>query len=128
MNQEDGWRQEVVALEDEACRAFVARDIERLNTLWSDQLLVSSPINKVLDKRRVLDLLQAGTIAHYSLKGSIDTIERRQDLVVVMGSELVMNSPGGHVIKRRYTNVWRAEGPSWRLLVRHANIILNDDA
>ena len=118
----DDWQRAIIALEDESYRAFVARDIERLNNLWSEELLVNSPINRVHDKRRVLDLLQAGTIAHASLKGNIERIERRQDLVVVMGSEHVINAPGDPVIQRRFTNVWRVESGSWRLLVRHANI------
>jgi hypothetical protein len=45
-----------------------------------------------------------------------------------MGSEQVINSPGSLVIHRRFTNVWCAEAGSWRLLVRHANITLSDDA
>lgn len=120
--EDDGWRQKIPALEDQACRAFIARDLVRLAELWSDELLVNSPINRVHDKRQALDLLGAGTIAHSSLTSNIETIERRRDLVVVMGSELVINSPGSSVINRRFTNVWRREEGSWRLLLRHANI------
>ena len=125
METDNRWRDEIVALEAEACRAFVARDLDRLAQLWSDELLVNSPINRVHDKRRVLELLRAGTIAHSSLEGHIETLVRRQDIVVAMGSEQVVNEPNSPVITRRFTNVWRWEVDSWRLLVRHANIALN---
>ncbi len=117
------WEREVRALEKEGRRAFIARDLGRLEVLWSDDLVVNSPINRVHDKQRVFDLLRAGTIAHSSLEGEIDLIQRYGDLVVVMGSERVTNAPDGPVIPRRFTNVWRAEDGSWRLIVRHANIL-----
>ena len=66
--------------------------------------------------------LRGHTIAHSSLKGHIETLKRRQDPVVVMGSERVVNSPDSAAITRRITNAWRLEAGSWRLLVRHANI------
>jgi hypothetical protein len=117
------WLNEVTTLEDEHRRAFLARDIDRLNELWSDGLLVNSPINRVNDKRQVLGLLQAGTIAHSSFEAEIEVIERRQDLVVVMGSERIVNAPGTPVVHRRFTNVWRPEGGVRRMVLRHANIV-----
>lgn len=118
-----GWEQEVRALEDEGHRAFLARDLERLDALWADTLVVNSPINQVHEKKRVLELLRAGTIAHSSMRGQIEVIQKNGDLVVVMGSDVVTNSPDGPPIRRRFTNVWLAEGGSWRLIVRHANVI-----
>ena len=118
-----GWTEEVRALEEEGRRAFLSRDVDRLDALWSDQLIVNSPINRVHDRRQVLGLLRAGTIAHSSIESRVEAIERNGDLVIVMGSEQVTNSPGGPVIRRRFTNVWRAEGRSCRLVARHANVI-----
>lgn len=120
---EPDWQEKVIALEDENRRAFVARDFERLEDLWSDQFVVNSPINRVNDKRQLLDLLRAGTIAHSSLQGQIELIQRLGNLVVVMGSEVVTNTPDGPIIRRRFTNLWLAEGGTWRLIVRHANVI-----
>jgi len=117
------WEKEIRALEKEGCRAFIARDLGRLEVLWSDDFIVNSPINRVQDKQRVFDLLRAGTIAHSTLESEIDLIQRFGDLVVVMGSDRVTNSPDGPVIKRRFTNVWRLEEGSWRLFVRHANVV-----
>lgn len=120
---EPDWQEKVIALEDENRRAFVARDFERLEDLWSDQFVVNSPINRVNDKRQLLDLLRAGTIAHSSLQGQIELIQRLGNLVVVMGSEVVTSAPDGPIIRRRFTNLWLAEGGTWRLMVRHANVI-----
>ena len=117
------WVGEITALEEEHRRAFVARDLERLDALWSDELLVNTPINRVHDKRQVLDLLRAGIIAHASFDAEIESIERRRDMVLVMGSERITDAPGGPLIRRRFTNLWRPEGGAWRLIVRHANLV-----
>ena len=117
------WSQEVIALEEQSRRAFVARDIERLSQLWSDGLLVNSPINRIHNKQQVLDLLRAGTIAHSSFDAQIEAVERRDDVVIIMGSESIVNTPGSAAITRRFTNVWRLEHGSWRLFARHANIV-----
>ena len=115
--------QEITELEAEQRRAFVARDLERLSALWSDGLLVNSPMNRVNDKRQVLDLLRAGIIAHVSFDALVDRIERREDLVVVMGGERIVNAPGEPALHRRFTNIWRREDGSWRMILRHANIV-----
>lgn len=117
----DGSTQEVLACEEEGRRAFLARDVETLDRLWCDELLVNSPIQRVHEKRQVLDLLRAGTIAHVSYDVTPERIEARGDLCVVMGHEVVVNAPGGPAVRRRYTNVWRREAGTWRLLVRHAS-------
>jgi len=124
MTYEPNWLQEIAALEEKHREAFVSCDLNQLAVMWSDELLVNSPINRVHSKDQVLDLLRAGTIAHASFDAQIDTIERRQDLVVVMGSERIVNAPGTPVVNRRFTNVWRSEGGAWRLFLRHANIEL----
>jgi len=113
----------VIALEKENCRAFVACDIERLDQLWSDSLLVNSPINRVHEKQRVLQLLEKGVIAHVLLENRIEVARREGDTVTVMGSEVVRDTPESPLLRRRYTNVWRKEGDSWRIFIRHANII-----
>jgi ketosteroid isomerase-like protein len=116
----------VTELEKENSRAFVARDIERLDQIWSDSLLVNSPINRVHDKQRVLELLRAGVITHVLLENQIEVIRRDGDTVTVMGSEIVRDRPDSPILRRRYTNVWRKEGDAWRVVIRHANIIADN--
>lgn len=119
------WQAEAIALEKENCRAFVGHDIGRLDQLWSDDLLVNSPINRIHDKRRVLELLQSGVIAHLTYETDIEVARRDGDILTVMGSETVTNDAQSPAIRRRYTNVWRREGDAWRLFLRHANVILD---
>jgi|SRR5579862_5927190 len=117
------WQREIAELEAEHCRAFVVRDFERLERLWSNDLLVNSPINRVHDKKRVLELLRAGVISHSSLECHAEAMMQQGSFVVVMGYEVLTNSPEGAQVRRRYTNIWRTEGASWQLVARHANVI-----
>jgi ketosteroid isomerase-like protein len=117
------WQKDIATLEAEHCRAFVARDFEQLERLWSDDLLVNSPINRVHDKKRVLELLRAGIISHSSLECQAEAMMQQGRFVVVMGNEVLTNSPGGPQVRRRYTNIWGALGGSWQLVARHANVI-----
>lgn len=121
-NDRSAWQERIRALEDESRLAFLARDLDRLDELWSDHFVVNSPINRILDKREVLDLLQKGVIAHSQLEQHIELIRRNGDLVIVMGSELVTNSPDAFIVRRRFTDIWRQEGSSWRLFARHAHV------
>ena len=120
------WQNDIATLEAEHCRAFVARDFERLERLWSDGLLVNSPINRVHDKKRVLELLRAGIISHSSLECQAEAMMQQGHFVVVMGTEVLTNSPGGPQVRRRYTNIWGAAGDSWQLVARHANVVPGD--
>src|SRR4029079_4512097 len=84
---------EFIALESKNREAYLARDIEGLSRLWSEDLVVNSPINRVHHRRQVLDLLQAGVIAHSSYEVEIEVAERIGDLVVIMGAERIVNAP-----------------------------------
>jgi len=117
------WNEDIARLEAEHCRAFVARDFDQLERLWADNLLVNSPINRVHDKKRVLELLRAGIISHSSLECQAEAMVQWDRFIVVMGHEVLTDSPGGPVVRRRYTNIWGVLGGSWQLVARHANVI-----
>jgi ketosteroid isomerase-like protein len=117
------WKAEISALEHAANDAFIARDLARLDQLFSDDLVVNSPINAVNDKRKILDLLGRGVIGHVSSTIEHELIRRDGDLVVVMGADAVQNDHAEPILRRRFTNVWRREGDRWRLYLRHANIV-----
>lgn len=114
------WKTEIAALEAEGARAFLARDIARLDQLWSDDLLVNSPLNRVSPKRQVLDMLQKGVIVHHALEQRPEIMRRDGDLVIVMGFDFVQDTPESPVQRRRITNVWRQESGAWRLYIRQA--------
>ena len=60
------WQAEIVAVEEAANTAFLNRDLARLDQLFSEELLVNSPINIVNTKPKLLELLGTGVIGHVS--------------------------------------------------------------
>jgi len=116
----DGQRQ-VEDLQEQSRQAFLAQDIDRLKRLWSEDLVVNSPLNRVLDRSQVLDLLQRGVIRHASYEEHIELTRRHGDLVIVMGHDVVTDKPDGPPVTRRFTNVWRATAGTWQMIARHAS-------
>jgi len=119
---DSSWEQEIRAVEEEACRAFLAADAATLERLWAEGYVVNSPLQRVLDRGEVLGLLQAGRIRHSAYEYDIEHVSRYGDVVVVMGRDSVTDEPGDVVSRRRYTNVWRLEGGRWRSIARHAHV------
>lgn len=121
--QEADWRAEIAAVEEEANEAFLRRDLEKLDQLFSDDLVVNSPINRINDKKKLFELLGSGVIGHVSSTFEHELIRRDGELVLVMGSDRVKNSATEPTLHRRFTNIWRKEDGRWRLYIRHANVI-----
>ena len=118
-----GWEYDLRAREEEGRAAFLAADIDALQRLWAEDCAVNSPLQQVLRKPQVLALLQAGRIRHSAYQQEIEHIGRHGDVVVVMGHDQVADPPDGAITQRRYTNVWRLENGTWRLIARHANAV-----
>jgi hypothetical protein len=117
------WQQEIERIEEECRLAFLAQDTARLRQLWSPELVVNSPLNRVHDCATVLDLLERGIIRHESQEQRIERMARHDNVVFVMGQDVVRNAPGGPAITRRFTNVWSAANGSWQLVARQATHI-----
>ena len=120
---DDGWRRQIERLEEEGTRAFLAQDVETLKRLFSDDFIVNSPLDRINTRDQVLDLLSRGLIRHLSQDVSIELMQRHGNVVVVMGRDVVRNPPEGATVHRRFTNVWEAEGGSWRMIARHAQVV-----
>jgi hypothetical protein len=121
--QQPIWQRQVGELQDQARRAFLAQDIDKLSPILSDEFIVNSPINRILTKGEMLELLQRGVIRHFSYDEQIELMTRHGDLVVVMGHDIVTNRVDAPPIRRRFTNVWCETSDSWQLIARHANHI-----
>ena len=101
--------------------------------MWSDQLVVNAPNNQVvIGKRAVLDdFVRTGIINFSSFERKIEFIRIDGDFATTMGLETVQaitDSPAnglkaGQSIRRRFTNIWKRDGDTWRLFIRHANVI-----
>jgi len=122
-NEQADWQREIDAVEREANRAFVERDYETLDRLSADHLVVNSPINRINDKQKILELLRKGIVRHVFCEIHPELIRRDGDVVIVMGSDRVQDTADTPVLTRRYTNVWRKESGGRRLYIRHANIV-----
>lgn len=122
MSSSSNWQHDVLAREEENCAAFLAADVPTLDRLWTDDFAVNSPINVVNDKRRTMALLQAGRIRHTSMSQQIEHMSCHGDVVVVMGSDQVIDPPADTITHRRFTNLWRLEHGEWRCFARHANV------
>jgi ketosteroid isomerase-like protein len=118
----------VRAVDDEERVAALKRDVKALERLWSDQLTVNAPNNRVvIGKPAVLEEFVFGGVIHFtSFERRVEFIRVDGDYAFVMGSEIVKPRAGpsaGQNVPRRFTNVWKKEGGAWRLFARHANLI-----
>ena len=123
----------VRSLDDRARIAALKRDVPALERLWSDQFVVNAPNNQVIiGKRAVLDdFVRSGIINFSSFERQIEFIRIDGDFATTMGLETVVpisDSPAnglkaGQSIQRRFTNIWKRDGGTWRLFIRHANVI-----
>lgn len=123
----------VRALDDEERIAALHRDLPALQRLWSDQFVVNAPNNQVVvGKQAVLDtFVRSGVINFSRFERSIELARVDGDIVTLMGLETlqpVADAPAaglraGQITTRRFTNIWKREGDTWRLFIRHANVI-----
>lgn len=118
----------VRALDDQERAAVLHQDRAALERLWSDQLTVNAPSNRVsIGKHAVLDLVQRGVIHYSSFERRNEFVRVEGDLGIVMGAETVRpigSAPlAGQTVQRRFTNIWKRESGVWRLIARHANVI-----
>jgi len=121
------WEQEVRAAEQKHRAAFLAQDVAALQAMFSDDFVVNSPLNSIVDKARLLDMVRKGVLTISSFEQNIEQVRRYGDVVVVMGADSVVYaapSPNaGRTDRRRFTDLWRSEGGRWRFVARQASII-----
>ena len=128
----------VRALDDQERLAALQRDVAALERLWSEELTVNAPNNKVVSGRQaVLDTFVHSQIIDFSrFDRAIEFVRAEGKFVFVMGLETVTpvgDAPSvglvaGRTIRRRFTNIWRNEQGTWRLFARHANVIASPEA
>ena len=116
-----GWESQIENLQDASREAFQRQDVETLRRLWAEEFMVNSPMGRVLDREKALELLAAGVIRHASYEERVEEIRRRGDVVVVMGHDVITDAPGGPPVVRRFTNIWAEADGTWRLIARHAH-------
>lgn len=116
------------ALDDQERLAALNHDYAALERLWSEHFIVNAPSNQILPNRSaVLDWFRKGMTTRSSYERSIEHIRVDGDIALVMGAETLKptgSAPySGQTVQRRFTNIWKKEGDTWRLWARHANFI-----
>lgn len=119
-------REEIRKLEMAHAAAIFGGDAEALNIIMDDDVTVYHPTNRIVkEKKELPDLIQQGVIRYTSFEHYPETFIFCNNMVVVMGGEIVVPAPGapneGKSLKRRYTNVWMYSNGAWRFTVCHAN-------
>jgi hypothetical protein len=94
---------------------------------------VNAPNNQVVvGRQRNLDTFVRGGIINFStFDRAIEFARVDGEFAVLMGLETVVprtDAPSaglvaGQAVRRRFTNIWKKEGDTWRLYWRHANVI-----
>ena len=123
------------SLEEQERTAVLKEDVPALERIWSEQLIVNNPQNEIsADRSAVLDRVKRGLIRYSQFDRRIEAIRFDNDLAIVMGSETIVRkadpaapsagAPGAPpAVQRRFTNVWRRSGATWRMIARHANVV-----
>jgi ketosteroid isomerase-like protein len=119
----------VRALDDQERLAALNQDYAALERLWSEHIIVNAPLNQILPNRSaLLDYFRKGMTTRSSFERSIEQVRVDGDIAIIMGAETVKpigNAPrAGQTVHRRFTNIWKKEGDTWRLWARHANNVI----
>ena len=109
-------------------KAWLERDTIALKRLWSPDFILQAPSNKILTREEVFREMQTPRLAGglSSMERSVLKITQFDNIVVSMGIDRPVDKTGsnaGIVRTQRYTNIWRREGDTWRVIARHANLL-----
>ncbi|SFG93723.1 nuclear transport factor 2 family protein [Pontibacter chinhatensis] len=122
---------EIKMLDQAHATAIFKGDALALDSLMDDEVTVNHPTNRIVkEKQELLDLIKQGVIRYTAFERTPETFLFFDDMVVVMGSEVVVPAKGApnaeRRIQRRYTNIWMKKDGKWRLTVRHANNVCSN--
>lgn len=127
-NENQRVEQEVRRLNAEEVEAFLHVDPKTLARLWSDDLVVTNPLNKFVTKQQVLGMVESGFLVITSFDRQIEYVQVYGDTVIVAGSEAVVwggKMPNaGKTEHLRFTGIWMKQAGRWQEVARHANIVL----
>jgi ketosteroid isomerase-like protein len=119
--------QEVRQASDEEVQAFLHNDAKMMTRLWSDDLVVTNPLNKFVNKQQVLGMVQSGFLVITSYDRHIEYARVYGDTVILAGSETVVwggKMPNaGKTEQLRFTAIWMRQQGRWQEVARHANIV-----
>jgi ketosteroid isomerase-like protein len=119
--------EEVRRLNGEEVEAFLHNDPKTMARLWSDDFVVTNPLNKFGNKQQVLGMVESSFLVITSYDRQIEYVRTYGDTVIVAGSETVVwggKMPNaGKTEHLRFTGIWMRQGGRWQEVARHANIV-----
>ena len=119
--------QAVRALSAQEVGAFLHRDRQRLASLWSEDFVVTNPLNRLANKTEVLAMIDSGFLVITEYERRIEYTRAESDLVILAGSETVRwggAMPGAGTSQQlRFTAIWRKLPGGWQQIARHANVM-----
>jgi hypothetical protein len=120
--------EEIRQVNAEEVEGLLRNDIRALQHIWSNDLVVTNPLNKFVNKQEVLKLIESGTLAFASYERRIEYVHLYQNIAVVAGSETVIwagKMPNaGKTSLLRFTGIWARQNGRWQQVARHANIVV----
>ncbi|MFN8425487.1 MAG: nuclear transport factor 2 family protein [Anaerolineales bacterium] len=119
------------AADTEQMRIIVDADAEAQQEFMHPNYIINGPMNRVLSKNTVVEMLAHGKIGNDHFEREIEGIAITGNVGIVMGREVVHPtaaselgiSHGDKLLKRRFTNVFLFEDGKWRFLARQASIV-----
>jgi uncharacterized protein (TIGR02246 family) len=123
----NGAEELVRKLNAEEVEAFLHQDPKAMARLWSDDLVVTNPLNKFVNKQQVLGMMESGFLIINSYDRQIEYVRVYGDTVIMAGNETVVwggKMPNaGKTEHLRFTSVWMKQMGRWQEVARHANIV-----
>lgn len=127
MDKESNADKEVRRLNGEEVAAFLQRDPNAMARIWSDDMVVTNPLNKFVTKQQVLGMVKSGFLVITAYDRQIEYLRVYGDTVIVAGSETVTwggKMPNaGKIESLRFTAIWMKQQGRWQEVARHANIV-----
>ena len=119
------------AADAEQMRIIIDGDAKAQQAFMHRNYMVNAPVNRVIVKRQVVDMLAKGQIGSDNFRRTIERTSITGTVGIVMGDETVVPSPAsdlgrllpGKTLHRRFTNVFVWEGGKWRFLARQASVV-----
>ena len=118
---------EIRRLNAEEIQGFLKNDPSIFARVWSDDMVVTNPLNRFVTKQQVLEMVKSGFLVITAYDRRIEYVRVYGDSVIVAGSETVTwggRMPNaGKSENLRFTAVWMKQRGRWQEVARHANIV-----
>lgn len=118
---------EVRKLSAEEVQAFLRQDATALARLWSDDFVVTNPLNRFVTKTQVLEMVKSGVLVITAFDRRIEYLKVHGSTVILAGRETVTwggkMPAAGRTEQLRITAVWMHRDGGWHQVARHANVV-----